>query len=193
MMKTYINAFVLMLVSSISAGALAQHRTFTVNPDASTVGFALTGTGHAVSGTFHVQSGSIDFDAHAATISGSVVVGAGSGDSGDKGRDKKMNSDVLDVEHFSEITFVPKSYQGTIAPNGDSTIQVSGVFTLHGAAHDLTLPMQIHIDGANLTAKGQFIVPYVQWGLKDPSIFILKVAKQVGINLTLVGQVSAAH
>jgi hypothetical protein len=88
---------------------------------------------------------------------------------------------------------VPKSYTGTIAPSGDSTIQVSGVFTLHGAAHDLTLPMQIHIDGANLTAKGSFIVPYVQWGLKDPSIFILKVAKEVGIDLTLVGKLSTAN
>jgi hypothetical protein len=47
--------------------------------------------------------------------------------------------------------------------------------------------MQIHIDGSALTAKGHFVVPYVQWGLKDPSIFILKVAKEVDIDLTLVG------
>ena len=98
-------------------------------------------------GTFHVQSGSIDFDRSAQTISGSVVVAAGSGDSGEPSRDKKMNSDVLDVAHFAEISFVPKSYQGTIAASGDSTIQVTGVFTLHGTPHDLTVPMQIHIDG----------------------------------------------
>jgi polyisoprenoid-binding protein YceI len=88
-----------------------------------------------------------------------------------------MNSDVLDTAHFAEVTFAPNSYQGTIAPTGDSTIQVSGVFTLHGAPHDITVPMQIHIEAANLTAKGKFTVPYVKWGLKDPSIFILKVAK----------------
>jgi polyisoprenoid-binding protein YceI len=144
-----------------------------------------------VDGTFHVQSGSVDFDRGAQTISGLVVVAAGSGDSGEPSRDKKMNSDVLDVAHFAVISFAPKSYQGTVAASGDSTIQVTGVFTLHGTPHDLTVPMQIHIDGTTLMAKTHFAVPYVQWGLKDPSIFILKVAKVVDIDLTLEGSLSS--
>jgi polyisoprenoid-binding protein YceI len=192
-MKTYAKAIFLALALSSVSVALAQHQTFTVNPDASKVAFALTGTGHSVSGTFHVQSGSVEFDRHAPMISGSIIVAAGSGDSGDKGRDKNMNTQVLDVAHFAEVSFAPKSYQGTIAANGDSTIQVNGVFTLHGTPHDLTLPMQLHIDGANLTASGHFMVPYVQWGLKDPSVFILKVAKEVGIDLTLVGRLSPSN
>jgi polyisoprenoid-binding protein YceI len=189
-MKKFANALFLAIPLSLVPAAFAQHQTFTINPDASKVAFALSGTGHAVSGTFHVQSGSIDFDRTASTISGSVVVAAGSGDSGDKGRDKNMNTQVLDTAHYAEVSFVPKSYQGSIAPSGDSTIQVNGVFTLHGTAHDLTLPMQLHIDGVNLAAKGHFSVPYVQWGLKDPSVFVLKVAKEVGIDLTLIGRLS---
>jgi polyisoprenoid-binding protein YceI len=161
-----------------------------VNPDASKVAFALGGNTHHVDGTFHVQSGSIDYDRSAQTISGSVIVAAGSGNSGDQGRDKKMNSDVLDVAHFADVSFVPKSYQGTIPASGDFTIQVTGVFTLHGTPHDLTAPMQIHIEGTALTAKTHFTVPYVQWGLKDPSIFILKVAKVVDIDLTLTGSLT---
>jgi len=173
-----------------AASAFAQHQTFTVDPNASQVAWALGGNGHHVTGTFHVQSGSIDFDGTAHTISGSVVVAAGSGNSGEPGRDKKMNKDVLDVEHYSEITFAPQKYDGAIAPTGDSTIQVSGTFTLHGTPHDLTVPMQIHIDAGSLTAKTHFVVPYVKWGLKDPSIFILKVAKEVDIDLTLTGKVT---
>jgi polyisoprenoid-binding protein YceI len=192
-MKTYGKAFFLALTLSLATAALAQRQTFTINTDASKVAFALTGTGHSVSGTFRVQSGSIDFDRAKSTIAGSVVVAAGSGDSGDKGRDKNMNNQVLDVGHFAEVSFVPRGYQGTIAASGDSTVQVNGVFTLHGTQHDLTLPMQLHIDGANLTAKGHFTVPYVQWGLKDPSVFVLKVAKEVGIDLTLVGRVSPSN
>jgi polyisoprenoid-binding protein YceI len=103
-----------------------------------------------------------------------------------------MNSDVLDVARFSEISFAPRSYQGTVAASGDSTIQVTGVFTLHGTPHELTVPMQIHIDGAALTARTHFTVPYVQWGLKDPSIFVLKVAKVVDIDLTLAGSLSSS-
>jgi polyisoprenoid-binding protein YceI len=189
-MKTIAKSFFLALSLALAPFAFAQHQTFTVNPDASKVAFSLGGNTHHVDGTFHVQSGSIDFDRSAQTISGSVVVAAGSGNSGDQGRDKKMNSDVLDVSHYADVSFVPKSYQGTIAPTGDSTIQVTGVFTLHGTPHDLTVPMQIHIDGTSLTAKTHFAVPYVQWGLKDPSIFVLKVAKEVGIDLALAGSLN---
>ncbi len=139
-----------------------------------------------------MQSGSIDFDPSAQKIFGSVIVAAGSGNSGEPSRDKKMNTDVLDTAHFAEVSFTPSSYQGKIAPSGDSTIQVSGIFTLHGTPHDITVPIQIHIDGANLAVKGQFTVPYVKWGLKDPSIFILKVAKEVDIDLTLNGHLTPA-
>lgn len=181
-------------VSSLlfASGAFAQHQTFTVDPGTSQVSWALGGGGHHVNGTFHVQSGSIDFDRTAHTISGSVVVAAGSGNSGEASRDKKMNKDVLDVEHYAEITFVPQKYDGTIAPTGDSTIQVSGTFTLHGTPHDLTVPMQIHIDGGALNAKTHFVIPYVQWGLKDPSWGFLKVAKEVDIDLALSGKLTPA-
>src|ERR1035438_9789415 len=107
-MKTVAKSLFLALPLFLAPFASAQHQTFTVNPDSSEVAFALTGS-HAVKGTFHVKSGSIEFDRAAATISGSVVVDAGSGNSGDSGRDKKMNSDVLDVDHFAEVSFVPKS------------------------------------------------------------------------------------
>lgn len=181
---------IFLLPFAASTSALAQRETLTVNPDASKVAFALTGTGHHVDGTFHVQSGKIDFDPGAQKMSGLIVVAAGSGNSGEASRDKKMNSEVLDTSHFAEITFAPSSYQGTLAESGDSTIQVSGVFTLHGTPRALTVPMQVHIEGSQATAKGQFVVPYVKWGLKDPSIFVLKVAKEVNIDLTLAGQIS---
>ena len=191
-MKTIIKSLFLALPLAITPIAFAQHQTFRVNPDASQVAFSLGGNAHHVDGSFHVQSGEIDFDRGAQTISGSVVVAAGSGNSGEPSRDKKMNSDVLDVARFSEISFAPRSYQGTVAASGDSTIQVTGVFTLHGTPHELTVPMQIHIDGAALTARTHFTVPYVQWGLKDPSIFVLKVAKVVDIDLTLAGSLSSS-
>ncbi len=192
-MKILVRLFFLILPLSVASAASAQSETFTVNPAASQVDFALAGTGHHVNGTFHVQSGSVIFDPQAQSISGSIVVAAGSGNSGETSRDKRMNSEVLNSDQFAEISFAPKSYQGTLAATGDSSIQVSGVFTLHGTPHDIVVPMQIHIEGSNLTAKGQFVVPYVKWGLKDPSIFILKVAKEVNIDLNLQGRVTAAN
>jgi Uncharacterized conserved protein len=181
--------FLAVLVLSVPS-IFAQQQTFSVDSAASQVNFALAGSGHHVQGIFHVQSGSIKFDPAAHLISGIIVVGAASGDSGESSRDKKMNSDVLNTDKFPQITFEPKNYAGNLNPTGDSSIQVSGTFTLHGSQHEITVPMRIHVEGTSLTAKGQFVVPYVQWGLKDPSIFVLKVAKEVQIDLNLSGHVT---
>ena len=181
---------VLALALTFAPAALAQHQTFTVNPDASAVQMKLNTTHEVVNGTFHVQSGSIEFDRNAPNMSGSVVVAAGSGKTGNNSRDKKMNKDILKVDQYTSVLFSPKKYTGTIAPSGDSTIQVSGVFTLLGTPQDLTIPMQIHMDGSKATAKTQFIIPYVQWGLKNPSFLIWKAENDVAIDLNLVGQVS---
>ena len=174
----------------LASAALPQHQTFAVNPDASEVKMTLKTTHELVNGTFHIQSGSIEFDRSASHISGMVIVSAGSGKTGNDSRDKKMNKDILKVDQYTTVSFAPKTYTGTIAPSGDSTIQVSGVFTLLGNPHDLTIPMQIHIDGSKATAKAQFVVPYVQWGLKNPSFMFWKAENDVAIDLNLVGQVS---
>jgi hypothetical protein len=96
----------------------------------------------------------------------------------------------LEAPEFSEATFSPRRMDGAIAATGDSIVQVEGVFTLDGAPHDLTLPMRIHVDGANRTAKTRFTIPYVKWGLKDPSTFLLRVDKEVDMETTLAGQLS---
>ena len=181
---------VFVLAVALSQTALAQRQTFAVNADASEVKMKLNTTHEVVNGTFHVQSGSINFDRTASYISGIVIVAAGSGKTGNDSRDKKMNKDILKVDQFATVFFAPKTYNGMIAASGDSTIQVSGVFTLIGTAHDLTIPMQIHVDGMKATAKTQFVVPYVQWGLKNPSFLIWKAENDVTIDLNLVGQIS---
>jgi polyisoprenoid-binding protein YceI len=170
--------------------ASAQHRTFAIDPSASEVKMTLKTNHDVVNGTFHLQSGSIEFDPSALKISGTVVVAAASGNTGSGSRDKKMNKDILKAEQFTTVSFAPKSYTGTLAASGDSTIQVSGVFTLLGTPHDIAIPMQIHMDGTRATAKAQFIVPYVQWGLKNPSFMILKAENDVTIDLSLTGQIS---
>ncbi|HEY6849924.1 MAG TPA: YceI family protein [Terracidiphilus sp.] len=181
---------VVALAVILAPAALAQHQTFTVNPDASEVKMKLNTTHEVVNGTFHIQSGSINFDRTASHISGIVIVATGSGKTGNDSRDKKMYKDILKVDQFATVSFAPKSYSGTVAPSGDSTIQVSGVFTLLGTDHDLTIPMQIHIDGSKATARGQFVIPYVRWGLKNPSFLIWKAENDVAIDLNLVGQIS---
>ena len=181
---------VIALAVVLAPAALAQHQTFVVNPDTSDVRMKLNTTHEIVNGTFHLHSGAIDFDRSASKISGMVIVLAGSGKTGNGSRDKRMNNDILKVDQYTTVSFAPKTYAGTIAPSGDSTIQVSGVFTLLGTPHDLTIPIQIHIEQSKATAKAQFVVPYVQWGLKNPSFLFWKAENDVAIDLNLVGQIS---
>jgi hypothetical protein len=172
------------------APVVRAQQTFSVNPDASTVAIKLNTTHEVVNGTFHVQSGSIRFDRAASRMSGIVVVGTASGKTGNEARDTRMKKQILKVQQFATVSFAPQTYSGTIPVSGDSTIQVSGVFTLLGTAHDLTIPMQIHLEGSKATAKGQFVIPYVQWGLKDPSLLIWKAEKTVQITLDLAGEIA---
>jgi polyisoprenoid-binding protein YceI len=186
-MKTFV---VLALAGMLAPAALAQRQTFAVNPGASEVRMMLNTTHEVVHGTFHIQSGSVEFDRTSPGMSGLVIVLADSGKTGNGIRDKKMNNDILKVDQYRVVSFAPKTYTGTITPSGDSTIQVSGVFTLLGSPHDLTIPMQIQLDGSKATARAHFVVPYVQWGLKNPSFLFWKAAQDVAIDLDLVGQVS---
>jgi hypothetical protein len=181
---------VFVLAAIFSSTALAQHQTFVVNPDSSQVKMTLNTTREIVNGTFHVQSGSIEFDRGTPDMSGSVVILAGSGKTGNDSRDKRMYKEILQVQQHAAVSFEPKTYTGSIAPSGDSNLSVAGIFTLLGTPHQITIPIAIHIEGTAATAKAHFVVPYIQWGLKDPSFLIWKAEKDVAIDLVLTGQIS---
>jgi hypothetical protein len=52
-----------------------------------------------------------------------------------------MSKDILKAGQCVTVSFAPKTHNETIAASGDSTIQMSGLFTLLGTAHGLTIPM----------------------------------------------------
>jgi polyisoprenoid-binding protein YceI len=184
----FLPAFVLLGV--LAPGAIAQRQNFVLNSTGNEVKMTLNTTHEVVNGTFQIQSGSIGFDQSTSKMSGSVVVAAGSGKTGNDSRDKKMNKDILVVDQHAAVSFEPKSYVGVIEAAGDSTIQVTGIFTLLGTPHEITIPMVVHFDGTEATVKAHFVVPYVQWGLKNPSFLIWKAEPDVAIDLFLNGRLS---
>ncbi|MFP5232985.1 MAG: YceI family protein [Acidobacteriota bacterium] len=192
MIKTTTGMLLVSLAILLTPFALAQRQSFNINPSVSVVGFTLASNDDTTKGTFHVEKGSVTFDPASTQLTGLIVVSAASGNSGSATRDKKMLKEVLQASKFADITFAPQSYTGTMAPTGDSTLQVTGVFTLHGTPHTITVPMTIHIEGSKCLATTSFKVPYVQWGLKDPSWFVFRVAKQVDVHLSLSGLLSPA-
>lgn len=115
------------------------------------------------------------------------MVDATSGDSGSEGRDHKMNEDMLESAKYPEFLFAVQSMQGSLSQAGSSEIKLSGMMRLHGADHPLTVTVPVQITNGEATTDVHFAVPYVQWGLKDPSTFVLRVSKEVDITVHLVG------
>jgi polyisoprenoid-binding protein YceI len=180
-------------VLTLAAQAAAQEATVEFDPAQTSIEFTLADVLHTVRGTFQMKTGSIHFDPSTGKATGAVVVDALSGDSGSHARDRRMHKDILESKSYPEMTFAPSSIKGGVGPKGESRIEVSGVLTLHGAAHEVSLPVSLKVDGDHLSAETHFVVPYVQWGLKNPSNFILRVSDKVDISIVTVGRIRFPH
>ena len=104
-----------------------------------------------------------------------------------------MHEEILESHKFGEIIFTPSEVHGSIAPQGTSQVSVVGVMKLHGQEHPLTLNFSVQ-PGASckIQATTKFSLPYVKWGLKNPSTFILKVDQEVDIEIHATGQITSS-
>jgi polyisoprenoid-binding protein YceI len=158
-----------------------------IDPAQSKVHWTLDSTLHTVHGTFALKRGTFHLDPASDKASGEIVVDATSGNSGNDGRDKKMHKEVLESGKYAEVIFRPDRVEGKIMPQGTFTVQVHGLFVLHGNEHELTVPVQAELAGDHWTGRAKFSVPFIDWGLKNPSSFLLKVNHVVEIELELKG------
>ncbi len=176
-----------MSVAVICAAVARAEQTFTVDSRSSAITFALTDTLHAVNGKFGFASGTVSFDPQTGSMSGLLTVNATSGHSDSPTRDRRMIKEELEAAAFPTITFAPQKFTGSFQPQGKSTLQVTGEFSLLGKIHTITVPMQVSASGGKATAMGTFPIPYIAWGMKDPSVLFLRVGKVVTIGLTING------
>lgn len=167
--------------------AFAQQSTLQLDPARTTVHFTLKTSIHTVHGTFQLKSGKMSFDPQTKKVSGLVVADATSGESGNSGRDSKMHKEILESQKYPEITFAPLEVEGDVRPQGDSQIQVKGTFRTHGQDHEIVIPVALHSAGAELTMDTDFSVPYLSWGLKNPSTFILRASDMVQLSIHAIG------
>jgi len=110
-----------------------------------------------------------------------------SGESGSDARDSRMQANVLESKKYPEAVFVPDHVDGTFLAPGNSSLKVHGLFTIHGAAHEMTMNVQTASTDARSQARMTFEIPYVAWGMKDPSNFLLKVGKSIQMTINTSG------
>ncbi len=156
------------------------------------VQFVLHAALHTVHGTFRLKRGAIHFDPATGLAGGELVIDAKSGDSGSGSRDGRMHRSILESDRYPEITFKPDRIEGKIVLTGASDVRMHGLFRIHGADHELTLPVKAQIDHGQVKADTGFTVPYVRWGMKNPSTFILRVSEEVEIEVHAVGRMTPA-
>ena len=176
----------------LTLAASAQQTQITLDPAQTKIDWMLGDVLHTVHGTFKLKSGSIAFDAKTGDASGRIVVDAASGESGNHTRDGKMQKEILESGRYPEIVFLPKHVTGSVPAQGNSTLQVQGVFRIHGGDHDLTLLFTVRADGSRAAATTKFEVPYEAWGMKNPSTLFLKVENKVEMDISTTGTVATS-
>lgn len=185
-----------LLLAAVAAQAQQGEMVLEFAASRTNVNFTLGDVLHTVHGTFDLKRGVVHFNPATGTVSGEIIIDGTSGRSGSDGRDGKMHREILESARYPEIVFRPDRVDGKVGPQGSSTIQVHGVFSLHGADHEITIPVQVQMTPDHWNATGRFSIPYVKWGLKNPSTFLLRVSQTVDIDVQASGPFpssSAAH
>jgi hypothetical protein len=98
-------------------------------------------------------------------------------------RKNMLRPEVLDSEHYPEVKLRSAKVAGTLqAP------QVTASITIKDATHDVEVPVKLAIDGAKLTATGEFDVLQTQFGIKPFSVALgaLEVQDRLHIKFTIV-------
>lgn len=188
-------AAILLAAGGVFCGAArAQETEVTFDAASTKVEFTLGATLHSVHGTFQLKRGQVRFDASTGQGSGEIAIDATSGNSGNDDRDKKMHNEILESDKYPEIVFVPSHVRGAVPAQGNAKVEVAGVLRLHGQEHPTTLVMSVeHAGERDLSATTHFALPYVKWGLKNPSTFLLHVSDTVEIDIQSTGHVVAAN
>jgi hypothetical protein len=98
-----------------------------------------------------------------------------------------MHKVVLESAKYPDAVFRPTQLEGKLATSGTNDVKLHGVFILHGSEHELIVPVHAEMSSGKWNGEAKFEVPYVRWGLKDPSNWLLKVKPAVQVDLDLVG------
>ena len=97
-----------------------------------------------------------------------------------------MHAAILESAKYPEIVFRPDRVEGKVAPEGQSQVKLHGLFAIHGVEHEILFPATVDAAAGQYTVAGTFEVPYVSWGMKNPSTLLLRVNDKVEITIHTV-------
>ena len=174
-------------MATLLGTAVAQATTLRIDPDTTAVSFVLESTLHTVHGTLGFESGWVTWDPKTGAATGEVVLDVLRAESGNAKRDRKMHEKVLESGRFPKIVFRPTQVEGQVDGDGEHELRLRGVVELKEKRHEVELEAVVSRTGSEISATGTIVIPYVAWGLKDPSVFIFRAGKEVSVGLAVHG------
>jgi hypothetical protein len=75
-----------------------------------------------------------------------------------------------------------------VPSQGAFHVDIEGTMKVHGGDHEMTLTVQGETTNGETVASSQFEIPHEQWGLKNPSNFLLHVGDQDTIDIKATGR-----
>ena len=170
----------------------AEMLTFELDPTATRVEIGFGATLHHVDGSLRVKEGQIRFDPETGQASGRIVIDATSATTGVVRRDRKMHEKILESAKYPDIVFTVERMSGAIHRTGRSDMEIHGTLDMHGVQKPVDVLATAVVDGDRVKATGHLTVPYREWGMADPSFFILRVEKEVHVQLKVTGRLTGA-
>jgi polyisoprenoid-binding protein YceI len=188
-MRPYLLAVTLLLATT-SHPVSGESRRLAIQSTDSRVTFVVDATLHKVHGRVELVDSELRFDPETGDIEGQLLIDATSADTGNKKRDRKMHASVLRSSEHPTIVLETRNTEGLWLPDDASSLILHASLRLLDVDHDVSIPLTVTADESGLRVEGSFVIPYVAWGLENPSRFMLRVGKEVEIQFDLRGSLS---
>jgi polyisoprenoid-binding protein YceI len=173
-----------------SAGIPARNLAIHFDPQATQIRFKVGSLVRDVRGTFQLKGGALAVDPDSTLAQGELLVDATTGQTGNSGRDKQMQEEVLESKRYPSIFFHAEHLRGQVPKtNGSSDVIADGMLNIHGADHPMQMKVHLVRVGNALSATTHFSVPYVEWGMKNPRGAFLHLSKTAQVDVSAKGTI----
>jgi polyisoprenoid-binding protein YceI len=169
----------------------AAPRSFVLDPARTILVARFGATLQRVRANLGSAAGTIRFDDRGGPARGDIVLDLTQAETGVGRRDRKMHEKILETPKYPRAVLhlerldLPEGLRP-----GTNHLQLHGPLEFHGETRPIAIPLVAEVAGDNVTANGSIVVPYVEWGLTDPSWLLLRVAKSVTVEIQAAGRLS---
>jgi polyisoprenoid-binding protein YceI len=172
----------LWLATALAAEAPRPELVYRVDPAGAEAGFDVKATAHTVHGKTTGVSGEVHVVDEAGgekALSGRIEIAAGSLDTANARRDQTMKTKCLAVDRFPAIVFAPARFvpSGARPASGAVPGALTGMLTIRDVTKAVVMTATLEPKGTHILVAGTFDVPWLDFGIPDPSFFIVSLDK----------------